>query len=99
MKNLIFIILTILLIGCREKETTFAKYSVDQFMKNIDVSGNSFSPDESKLLISSNESGILNIWEIDIASGHKKQLTHSTTESYNAISYFPNDNRVLFLFD
>ncbi|MFT5571052.1 MAG: dipeptidyl aminopeptidase/acylaminoacyl peptidase, partial [Cyclobacteriaceae bacterium] len=75
------------------------KYTIEQFYENTNIGGGSFSPDESKLLISSNETGIYNAFEIDIASGAKTQLTSSTEESYYAQSYFPEDDRILFTFD
>ncbi|MEP1096157.1 MAG: alpha/beta fold hydrolase [Cyclobacteriaceae bacterium] len=75
------------------------KYTIEQFYKNISVGGGSFSPDESKLLISSNESGIWNAYEINIESGETTMLTSSTQESYFAQAYFPNDNRFVFSFD
>lgn len=93
------IILVIFLIGCQRQEKPVAKYSIDQFYENISVNGGSFSPDEGKLLINSNESGIYNAYELDVATGEGKQLTHSTEESYFADAYFPNDKRFIFSFD
>ncbi|MEM9897335.1 MAG: alpha/beta fold hydrolase, partial [Bacteroidota bacterium] len=75
------------------------KYTINQFYKNVNIGGGSFSPDESKLLVSSNETGIYNVYELDISSGEKKQLTDSKEESYYAASYFPEDDRFLFRFD
>ena len=99
MKKINFILLFIFLVACQEKEPAFTSYSIVQFYKNINVSGGSFSPDETKLLISSNESGIYNAYEIEIASGEMRQLTNSTEESYFASSYFPNGNHFIFAFD
>lgn len=79
------------------KEVT--KYTIEQFYQNVNVGGGSFSPDESKLLINSNESGIYNAYEIDIESGEQVALTNSTNESYFGRSYFPNDDRFVFTFD
>jgi len=79
------------------KEVT--KYTIEQFYQNISVGGGSFSPDESKLLISSNESGIWNVYEIDIESGEKAALTNSRQESYFGQTYFPNDDRFVYSFD
>ena len=99
MEKLIYLLPVIVLVACQPKEIPVNTYTIDQFYKNINISGGSFSPDESKLLISSNESGIYNAYEIDIASGEKTQLTFSTVESYYASSYFPNDDRFIFSFD
>ena len=74
-------------------------YTIEQFYKNISVNGGRFSADATKLLVNSNESGIYNVYEIDIESGNKTMLTNSTEESYFGSSYFPNDNRFIFSFD
>ena len=85
--------------GVKDQQRPITKYTIDQFYQNVNIGGGSFSPDESKLLVSSNETGIYNVYEIDIASGEKTQLTNSVEESYFASSYFPNDGRFIFSFD
>ena len=99
MKALHFTLLVLLLVGCQEKPEPLTQYTIEQFYENKSIGGGSFSPDESKLLVSSNESGIYNVFEIDIASGERKQLTESTDESYFAQSYFPNDERFIYTYD
>ncbi|MEQ8241563.1 MAG: prolyl oligopeptidase family serine peptidase [Cyclobacteriaceae bacterium] len=100
MKKTIFILSFITFIGCQQqKEAPVALYSIDQFYANVSLRGGSFSPDESKLLITSNETGIYNAYEIDIASGAKTQLTNSTEETYMAQSYFPNGEGFIYMFD
>ena len=99
MKRINFLFLIVLLIGCIEKQEPVTKYSIDQFYKNINIGGGNFSPDESKLLIHSNESGIYNVFEIDIASGESNQMTTSEKESFYAQGYFPTDNRFLYTAD
>lgn len=91
----------LLFFACSPSSTVqeVSKYTIEQFYKNISVGGGSFSPDESKLLISSNESGIWNAYEINVESGETTMLTNSTQESYFAQTYFPNDNRFVFSFD
>ena len=102
MKPIFLALSTLLLLGCATSEPTVQapqQYSIEQFYENVSLGGGSFSPDEDKLLISSNESGIYNLYEIDIASGKRTPLTNSTQESYFAESYFPNDERFVFSFD
>ena len=102
MKSLLLALSTLFLLGCASSEPTVQapqQYSIEQFYENVSLGGGSFSPDEDKLLISSNESGIYNLYEIDIASGERMALTNSTQESYFAESYFPNDERFVFSFD
>ncbi len=101
MKNLIAPLAILFLYACapQEEKTTMPSYTVDQFFDNISISGGSFSPDETKILVSSNETGIFNVFEIDLATGEKTQLTNSDEESYFADAYFPNSNRFIFSFD
>ena len=74
-------------------------YSIEQFMDVVQIFGSSFSPDESKILISSKETGIYNAYEIDIATGEKNALTTSEDDAVFAQTYFPNDDRVIFTSD
>ncbi len=101
MKVLKFALPLLLFIGCTSSSDTVEvnNYTIEQFYKNIKIGGGSFSSDESKLLISSNESGIYNAYEINIESGETTMLTNSTEESYLAQSYFPNDDRFIYSFD
>jgi len=100
MKNIV-IILSVILFSCnnvekKEKIADVRQYSIEQFYKSTQVGGGSFSSDDSKLLVSSNESGIYNSYEIDIASGQKKALTHSTQESIFANDYVPGTMNVIY---
>ncbi len=99
MKRLLYLSLLAFLVQCQSPEKEISKYSIEQFYKNINIGGGAFSADESKLLVSSNETGIYNVYAIDLASGQKTQLTNSTEESYFAQSYFPNDERFIYSFD
>ncbi len=101
MKILKFILPLLVFIGCTPTSEVreVNKYTIEQFYENVKLGGGSFSPDESKLLISSNESGIYNAYEINVESGETTMLTNSTEESYLAQSYFPNDDRFVFSFD
>ncbi|MEC9049224.1 MAG: hypothetical protein VYD66_00345, partial [Candidatus Neomarinimicrobiota bacterium] len=63
------------------KTYTPTKYSIEQFYQNNRIGGGDFSDDETKLLVSSDESGIFNVYEIDIVSGEKTQKTFSEKES------------------
>lgn len=81
--------------GPADEEKLPKQYSISQFMDIVQIGGSSFSPDEAKLLFSSKETGIFNVFEIDIRSGEKKQLTNSTDNAIFASSYFPEDNRII----
>ncbi len=95
-KTLMFAI-TLLSIVVANSQTK--KYTIEQFYKNTNVGGGVFSPDETKLLIHTNETGIYNLFEIDLASGRKRPLTDSKKESFFAVSYVPGTNDVLYSAD
>ncbi len=102
MKRIIIPLLTIGIFSCQpqpDKTLPSQQYSIEQFYQNVNISGGSFSPDETKLLVNSNETGIYNVFEIDIATGEKTQLTNSTKDSYFGQGYFPNDERFIFSYD
>lgn len=75
------------------------QYTIEQFLTTTNIAGSSFSSDEKSILFSSNKTGIFNAYAIAVTGGEPKQLTRSTTESTFAISYFPNDSRILYTHD
>lgn len=77
----------------------FQEYSIEQFMDNEAVFGSSFSSDESKLLIGSDKTGIYNAYTLDIESGDRETLTTSTDKTIRPASFFPHDNRILYMSD
>lgn len=90
------------LVSCQSVSETTAppkKYTIGQFMDIVQISGGAFSPDESKILINSKETGIFNAFEIDITSGEKKQLTQSPDNAVFVASYFPGDERIVYSSD
>ena len=93
-----FIIFFFFVLSC-QKPYTPTKYSIEQFYENNRIGGGAFSYDETKLLVSSDESGIFNVYEIDIASGEKTQKTFSEKESFFAIDYLPGSNQILYSAD
>ncbi len=72
------------------------QYTIEQFLSSENVSGASFSPDGSKLLVTSDRTGILNVYALPVDGSPAIQLTHSTTESMLSRTYFPNDERFIF---
>ena len=74
-------------------------YSAETFYKNIDFRGASFSKDESKLLVTSNKSGIFNAYSMPFSGGHMDPLTFSTDKPQYGVSYFPNDDRFIVTHD
>ena len=98
-KTNFILIITLLFITSCNKNYVPKKYSINQFYKNNRIGGGAFSDDETKLLVSSDESGIFNVYEIDIASGEKIQKTFSDKESFFAIDYLPGTNHILYSAD
>lgn len=74
-------------------------YTIEQFYENTRIGGGYFSPDEDKLLVSSDKSGIFNLFEIDISSAEMQQITSSEEDSYFAIDYVPNSENILYSAD
>ncbi len=75
------------------------QYSIEQFMNTTAVSGASFSADETRILFSSNRTGIWNAYVAPVAGGEWTPITRSTTDSTYAVSFFPADDRILFTRD
>ena len=74
-------------------------YTIDQFLSTTAISGASFSADGKKVLFSSDAGGIRNVQSIPVSGGAPAALTHSTTDTTTAVSYFPADDRFLFTRD
>ena len=94
MKIFIILVISFFVFSC--SSDIVKKYTIEQFHKNSNIWGGSFSPDESKLLVTSNETGIYNVFALPIDGNAPLQLTHSEKESYFAISYVPDGNGFLY---
>ena len=68
---------------------------MEQFLNTTSITGATFSRDESRILFSSNKSGIWNAYTVSTAGGPWTQVTNSTTDSTYAVSYFRTDDRIL----
>lgn len=104
-KRFSFLLLTLLLaasaVVAQQKKQTAAvrEYTIEQFMNTVRIGGSSFSPDEKSILFHNNKTGIFNVYSVAVTGGDATQLTNSTKESTYAISYFPNDTRILYTYD
>lgn len=107
MKHLILIGLVLFFVSCKEDTTKkeplaqkeIKQYTIEQFMDNESVRGGSFSHDNSKLLISSNKTGIYNAYTVAATGGDYQPITASDSISYFATTFFPNDDRMLLSAD
>lgn len=68
-------------------------------MSTAKLSGLAFSPDEDRILFTSDASGISNAYEVSISTRRQTQLTYSNSESIQSVSYFPKDRRILLSSD
>ena len=99
MKKITGFIALAVLAACAQVPREVTRYTIEQFLDNLSITGGSFSADETKLLISSNKTGIYNVFALNVDGSGEQQLTFSETESMFAISYFPEDDRFLFSHD
>lgn len=105
-KCMLFVAACVLMVGCKEtkQEETSAQveveqYTIEQFMDNENAVANGFSSDKSKVLVTSNRSGIYNMYTVPATGGEFTPITKSDSASVFGISYFPNDDRILFRMD
>jgi len=106
MKKIVLLLLIVVLWSCKQDNKApsdvalnLEQYTIEQFMDNEAVRGGSFSPDKSKLLVSSNRSGIYNMYTIPATGGEYTKITASDSSSIFAVSYFPDDERMLYRAD
>lgn len=93
----IFVLVTMILPGCGRRQGE--QYTIEQFLNTVSIFGGSFSFDESKMLFTSNKTGIYNAYTITVTGGTATQVTHSTENAIFAVSFFPEDDRLLYLSD
>lgn len=76
------------------------QYSIEQFLEITSYVQGSFSYDEKRILFSSSETGIFNAYSMSLpeVSLDTKPipLTNSKDSAIFALSFFPNDDRMLF---
>ena len=79
------------------------EYSAEAFYTTTDffIGGPdyAFSEDGAKLIITSDETGVYNAYELDLKTDKRTPLTASTTSATYAISYFPDGDRFLYTAD
>lgn len=102
MKYLLVVLSLALLNACAPESDTMrplTQYTIEQFYDNKSVFGSSFSHDEKFLLVTSNESGIYNVYSLNLENGAMTPLTNSTSESCYGVSFYPDDKRFLYSSD
>jgi hypothetical protein len=56
------------------------RYTIEQFMNTTAMFGASFSPDERSILVTSDQSGVFNAYEIAAGGGKPQARTHATKD-------------------
>jgi dipeptidyl aminopeptidase/acylaminoacyl peptidase len=74
----------------------FRTYDAKTFHDTTSVFGASFSHDETRLLVTSDQTGVYNAYAQPVAGGAPMALTQSKGDSHFALSYFPKDDRFLY---
>ena len=85
--------------AARQAARPAKQYTMEQFLNTTSITGATFSKDESRILFSSNKSGIWNAYTVSSAGGPWTQVTNSTTDSTYAVSFFRTDDRILLTHD
>jgi len=94
------LIMTLILSACQKSDYREVKqYTIEQFMNTVSIGGSSFSPDENEILFSSNQTGIYNAYTVPVEGGEPAQITKSEDNAIFAVSFFPNDDRILYSSD
>ena len=94
------IIMMVFVCACQQSRYREVKqYSIEQFMNTVSIRGSSFSPDETEILISSNQTGIYNAYKIPVEGGDPIQITNSENDAIFVYTYFPEDRRILYRSD
>ncbi|MEM7205868.1 MAG: alpha/beta fold hydrolase [Planctomycetota bacterium] len=73
-------------------------YDVETLLTTSSYSGTSVSPDGTRLLLTTDETGVLNAYAMSLATGDKMQLTHSTSDAIRGVAWL-DDARFLFTSD
>ena len=81
------------------KTRQIKEYTAEQFFETCSLINSSFSYDESSILFTSSKPGVFNAFSVPTNGGPPHQLTRSTTAATYAVSYFPHDDRILFVRD
>lgn len=80
------------------------KYTATQFFTTTsyglpDPDGYAFSADGKSILIDSDKDGVFNAYALPLDGGEPVKLTESNDDAISAVSWFPNDGRMLYNFD
>ncbi|UPQ77714.1 S9 family peptidase [Flavobacterium azooxidireducens] len=89
----------LILFSCNDAEKEVKKYSVEDFYNSEMVWSFGFNADETKVLITSNKTGIFNAYELNLADTTTTALTNSKTNAVFGEDYVPGTTKVIFSSD
>jgi len=101
-KIIITTVLVYVLVACNNQNKTTKEikhYTAEQLYNNENINGIAFNKDETKLLINSDQTGIQNLYLLNISDTAMQPLTHSVKESFYGIDYLPGTNSYLYSSD
>ncbi len=75
------------------------KYSATEFFKTTSVFGSSINHNATAVLVSNDESGVFNAYRYPLDGSKPTQLTQSTTDTIFGVSWFPEDERIIYTAD
>ena len=75
------------------------EYTIEQFYKTKSISGGYFNKDETKIAINNNETGIFNVYEINLADTSMKAITNSAKESFFVDDYVTGTDNIIYSAD
>jgi dipeptidyl aminopeptidase/acylaminoacyl peptidase len=104
MKNIPALIALSIFFSCNNNNEPAAKkevkqYSIQQLYKTKNINGGAFNKDETKILVNNNETGIYNVYEINLADTSMKALTNSTKESFFINDCVPGTDKFIYSAD
>lgn len=79
-------------------------YSAREFYETtsygmVPSTAKAFAPDGDSLLVSSDETGVFNVYELPLDGSDPVALTSSDDNAIFAVSWFPDDRRILYTWD
>ena len=101
-KIIITTVLVYVLVACNNQAKTTKEikhYTAEQLYNNENINGIAFNKDETKVLINSDQTGIQNLYLLNISDTAMQPLTHSVKESFYGIDYLPGTNSYLYSSD
>ena len=90
--------------GMASAPAVVPKYSAEAFFQTtsygmVGNAAHAFSADGTALLVSSDQSGVFNAYRLPLDGSETTMLTDSTDNAVFGISWFPNDDRMLYTYD